>query len=139
MGRAEDVGTVDGIVGAAYASLSGPAGEKRDWERFRSLFAPEARLILALARPGEKPAARFLDVEAYIRRVEPLFAGEDFWEVETGRRTESFGNIAVVFSKYESRRTPEGEAFEGGTNCFQLLWDGERWWIVTVMWNTARP
>ena len=41
-----DVATQDAIIEALYDVISGPAGEARDWDRFRSLFIPEgARLI----------------------------------------------------------------------------------------------
>lgn len=40
-----DVGSKEAIVAAVYDVISGPVGEARDWDRFRSLFIPEARLI----------------------------------------------------------------------------------------------
>src|ERR1051325_8170084 len=43
--RASDVASVDGIIAALYDVISGPAGQKRDWERMRSLFVPGARLM----------------------------------------------------------------------------------------------
>jgi hypothetical protein len=43
--RAEDVTSIDAIINAVYDVISGPAGEARDWDRFRSLFLPEARLV----------------------------------------------------------------------------------------------
>src|SRR5215216_1186711 len=52
-----DVASMDSIIAALYDVISGPAGKKRDWDRFRSLFAPGARLIPTGARrpPGTKP------------------------------------------------------------------------------------
>src|SRR5207244_11703877 len=47
-----DVASIDAIITAAYDSISGPAGEKRNWERERSLYYPGARLI-PTAKPGE--------------------------------------------------------------------------------------
>src|SRR5947208_15952213 len=41
--RPEDVKSIDNILAALYGVISGPAGE-RDWNRFRSLFLPQARL-----------------------------------------------------------------------------------------------
>jgi hypothetical protein len=79
-----------------------------------------------------------LTPEEYIRRAEPIFAKEDFWEREMGRQAESFGRVAHVLSHYESLRNPAGEPFECGTNSVQLFTDDERWWIVSVMWNTNR-
>src|SRR5262245_66120384 len=48
-----DVATPDAIIDAVYASISGPAGQPRDWARFRSLLIPGARLIPSARRtPG---------------------------------------------------------------------------------------
>src|SRR5215831_3043148 len=133
-----DVSTLDGILRALYEVLSGPAGQPRDWERYRTLFIEGARLIVVVAVTGEKPRARQLTVEDYIRRVEPIFAIEDFWERETSRQTETFGRFAHVLSFYDSLRSPTGVPFERSANSIQLLNDGVRWWIVNVMWNTSR-
>jgi len=133
-----DVSTLDGIVHALYEVLSGPAGQPRDWERYRTLFIEGARLIVVVAVTGEKPRARQLTVEDYIRRVEPIFAIEDFWERETSRQTETFGRVAHVLSTYESLRDPNGPPFERGDNSMQLFYDDSRWWVVSVMWNTSR-
>src|SRR6266446_10466435 len=40
-----DVESIEAIIAAAYDSISGPAGKKRDWDRMRSLFIAGARLI----------------------------------------------------------------------------------------------
>jgi hypothetical protein len=91
-----------------------------------------------VSMPGEKPRVRLLSPEDYIRRVEPIFATEDFWESEASRQVETFGQMAHVLSHYESFRSPRGEPFERGTNSIQLFYDGYRWWVVSVMWNTSR-
>jgi len=49
------------------------------------------------------------------------------------------GNIAQVFSTYESRHTKDAEPFQRGINSFQLLFDGHRWWVVTIYWQGERP
>lgn len=131
-----DVATLDAILRAMYEVICGPAGQPRDWERFRSLYHPGARLMPVVS--GESPSVRLLCIEDYIRRVEPIFATEDFWERETGRQVEEFGRVAHVLSHYESLRDPNGVAFDRGANSVQLFYDGTRWWIVSVMWNTVR-
>jgi hypothetical protein len=136
--HAKDVETMDAIIETMYAVISGPAGQDRDWDRFRYLFLPDARLILAVVRKGETPRARVLDIDGYVRRVDPIFESEGFWEEEKERNTETFGSIAHVFSTYESRKEKEGAPFHRGVNSIQLFHDGRRWWIVTVMWNTER-
>jgi hypothetical protein len=134
--RAADVNTLDAILHASYAVISGPAGQQRDWGRFRTLFIPGARLMPVIS--GTEPRVRVLTPEDYIRRVEPIFAKEDFWERESSRQEEKIGRIAHVLSHYESLREPDGEPFERGTNSIQLFNDGVRWWIVSILWNTAR-
>ena len=133
-----DVATLDGIFHALYEVLSGPAGQPRDWERYRALFIENARLLVVVAVAGKTPHVRQLTVEDYIRRVEPIFAVENFWERETSRQTETFGRIAHVLSAYESLRDPNGPPFELGANSVQLFYDDSRWWVVSVMWNTSR-
>lgn len=133
-----DVATLEGILRAMYEVLCGRAGAPRDWARFRSLYAPGARLMPVVAVPGETPRVRVLSPEEYIRRVEPIFASEDFWERETSRQVETYGRVAHVLSHYESLRDPKAEPFERGTNSVQLFYDDARWWIVSVMWNTSR-
>jgi len=133
-----DVSSLDGILHALYEVLSGPAGQPRDWERYHSLFMDSARLIVVVAVAGEKPHARQLTLEDYIRRVEPIFAVEHFWERETSRQTETLGRVAHVLSKYESLRDPNGPPFEHGANSMQLFYDDSRWWVVSIMWNTSR-
>lgn len=134
--RPSDVDTLDAILRASYEVISGPAGQPRDWDRFRSLFAPGGRLMPVVS--GANSRVRVLTPEDYIRRVEPIFAAEDFWERESRRQVETFGRIAHVLSHYESLRDPDGVPFERGTNSVQLFYDGTRWWIVSIMWNTSR-
>lgn len=134
--RPSDVATLDAILRAMYEIISGPLGQPRDWERFRALFTPGARLMPVVS--GERPSVRILSPEDYILRVEPIFATEPFWERETSREVQAFGRIAHVLSHYESLRDSEGEPFERGTNSMQLFWDDARWWVVSVMWNTSR-
>ena len=95
-------------------------------------------MLVVVAVPGEKPHVRQLTVEDYIRRVEPIFAVEDFWERETSRQTETFGRVAHVLSNYESLRDPDRPPFERGANSMQLFYDDARWWVVSIMWNTSR-
>ncbi len=40
--RPEDVSSIDAIVGALYSVPAGNPGQPRDWDRYRSLFSPDA-------------------------------------------------------------------------------------------------
>jgi hypothetical protein len=134
-----DVASVDAIIKVLYDVISGPAGQKRDWNRFRSLFVPGARLIPTRQRPGEPAAAVVLDPDGYIRSA-PLLEERGFFEREVFRKTESFGRITHIFSTYASFHAAADTApFSRGINSIQLLNDGTRWWIVTIYWDAERP
>jgi len=136
---ASDGETPDSIVAALYDVISGPAGQARDWDRFRKLFAPGARLIPASPRTdGSAPAA--LSPEDYIQRTSESFLKNGFFEKEIARRTEAFGTVTHVFSTYESRRaSADDKPMARGINSIQLLKHGGRWWIATVLWDQERP
>jgi len=134
-----DVASIDAIVTATYEVISGPAGKKRDWDRERSLFLSGARLMPTAVEAGRNDvdlAPQMLDVEGYIARVEPLIEKKGFYEKEIARRAEQFGQIAHVWSTYESRHDPsDPEPFMRGINSIQLFNDGKRWWIVSIYWQ----
>src|SRR2546423_1932103 len=132
----KDVATMDAIVAAVYDVISGPAGQKRNWDRFRSLFIPGARLIPTGRRQTGEVGSRVLTPEDYVTRSSPLLEQNGFFEREVSRRVEKFGNIAHIFSTYESRHKLDDEKpFARGINSFQLMNDGKRWWIVTIFWQ----
>jgi hypothetical protein len=137
--RGADVASIDSIITALYASISGPVGQARDWDRMRSLFIPGGRLIPTGERPDGTGSHRVLTVEDYVAGSGTALTDMGFREVEIGRTTEQFGNIAHTFSAYESYRGTETEPFMRGINSIQLWHDGARWWIVTVYWQQESP
>jgi hypothetical protein len=131
-----DVSSIDAIINAVYEVHSAPAGAKRDWNRFRSLFVPGARLIPTGPQRSGEFGWRLASVDGYITHVGPSLEKDGFFEKEVARRTETWANMAQVFSVYESRRKADDpKPFMRGINSIQLLNDGKRWWIVTVMWQ----
>ena len=131
-----DVESIDAIIAAAYDVISGPAGKKRDWNRERSLFISGARLIPTGARPTGEVGSRVLTPDEYVQRSAPRLEKDGFFEREISRRLEKFGNIAHIFSTYESRhKADDAKPFARGINSIQLMNDGKRWWIVTVFWQ----
>jgi hypothetical protein len=136
--KPEDVASLDAIVNSVYDVISGPAGQKRDWDRMRSLFYPGARLIPSRPTPEGGAQAFVLSIDDYIQRSQGALE-KGFFESEIHRETQTFGNIAQVFSTYESRRAPGEKPFARGINSFHLLKDGKRWWVVTIFWDSERP
>jgi hypothetical protein len=135
--RPADVASIDALVASLYDVISGDKGVKRDWNRFRSLFYPGARMIPTgkSARTG-KINARIGSAEEYIKANGEFLEGEGFHEQEISRHVDSFGHIAQVFSAYEARKTLKDEKpFIRGINSLQLFNDGTRWWILSVAWS----
>lgn len=136
-----DVASPEAIITAVYDVISGDAGVARDWDRFRTLFHKDARLIPTGKNPNTGVVgANALSPEDYVKRVEPVFARDGFHERELARRIDRYGNIAQVFSTYVSfRKGDDKKPFMRGINSFQLLNDGKRWWIVSIFWQAETP
>jgi hypothetical protein len=140
-----DAASVDAIVTALYGSVSHAADASPDFDRMRRIF-----LYVGMLVPPKAAGADFraMDVDQFAERHEKSVAtrkekGEPptgFFERELARRTDCFGNICQVFSTYESRHAPSDSApFQRGINSIQLLRDGSRWWIASVVWDAERP
>ena len=133
----KDVSSPEAIVAAVYDVISGPAGQKRNWDRMRTLFVPDARMIPTGKRPTGESTKRTLSVEEYIINSGPFLEKEGFFEKEIGKTTEQFGNIVHVFSAYESKKALADEKpFMRGINSIQLWYDGKRWWVITILWQS---
>ena len=130
-----DVESIDAIIKASYDVISGSKDEARDWDRERSLFHPESRHMPTRMSESGEFVVDVMDVDGFIERAAPYFAKEGFYEYEIVRKTEQFGNIAHVFSTYEWRNEMDGPVGGRGINSFQLLFDGKRWWIMSVFWQ----
>jgi hypothetical protein len=126
-------------VRALYEVISGPAGAPRDWERERKLFFPGARLVPTGIEAKGLPTADVFDVEGYIASRSPMFEKDSFFEKEVARRTFVFGNVAHVLSSYELSRAPGENPFRRGVNSIQLFCDGNRWWVLSIVWDSERP
>jgi hypothetical protein len=134
--KPEDVNSLDSILKAIHDVISGPAGD-RDWNRFRSLFVPEARLTSATRR--DNGPVRLLDVEGYASGAGSYFKTHAFYESAIANRIQKFGNIAQVFSSYASRNAPDEKPFARGVNSIQLFYDGTRWWVLSILWDEETP
>lgn len=136
-----DVASIDAIMKAVYDVISGDAGTKRDWDRFRSLFHKDAKLIPSGKNPQTGVTrARFLTPEDYVTGSGPMLEKNGFHEREIARKVDQYGNIAQVFSTYHAFKAKDDkEPFMRGINSFQLLNDGKRWWVINIFWLAETP
>ena len=128
-----DVKSVDAVIGAVYAVISGEPGQARDWNRFRNLFKPETRLIPTRKNESGELIIRAMSPEEYIE----LFSSRvstGFFEKELHRVSESYGTVTHAFSTYETKEKKDGPVTNRGINSIQLFYDGQRYYIITIFW-----
>ena len=140
-----DAASVDAIVSALYESVSHGPDASPDFDRMRRIFLYVGMLVPP--KPAGTADFRVMDVDQFEERVRELAAAQKakgqragFFEREIGRRTDCFGNVCHVFSTYEARHSlTDTTPFVRGINSIQLLRDGQRWWIASVVWDQERP
>jgi hypothetical protein len=137
--RPDDVSTLDGVMKAFYDVISGPAGQPRQWSRDRSLYMPGMRFVAMSINKKGRPVARIMTHQEFVDSTNTYFLKEGFSEQEIHRVTQRFGNIAHIWSTYESRNKSDGPVIARGINSIELFWDGTRWWIASNIWDDERP
>ena len=134
-----DESEIGAAVDEMYAMISGPAGP-RDWSRQENCFLPDARQVRTWVDEAGRPARKSMSLDDYSRDTTPFFAANPFYEIETGRRVDIFGNIAHVWSNNEARRSPDDSDVERrGINSIQLFKDPDQGWrIIHMIWDNER-
>jgi hypothetical protein len=135
--KPEDVRSIDAIVTALYDVISGDAGVKRDWDRFRSLFYPGARMIPTRVDARTKGGVALIATpEIYIQNNREFLEGQGFHEQELFRRVNQFGSMAQILSVYQAKtKLSDEKPLVRGINSLQLINDGKRWWVMTIAWH----
>lgn len=133
------VQTLDGTINSLYSVISGEKSVERDWDFFKFLFKPGAKLIPS-AKKDSLYVVRYLSPDDYINSSGKWLLENGFFEKEISRKVDTFGNIAQVFCTYEAFHSESDEVpFMRGINSIQLLYDNQRWWIVNVYWMQENP
>lgn len=136
--RPADVATLDGLVAAYYDVISGPAGQQRQWSRDRTLYIPEIRFVAMSMGEDGKPVAHKMSHQEFVDASNAGLIKDGFYEKEIHRDTQRFGNIAHIFSTYDSRIKADGPVIARGINSIEAYWDGKRWWIASAIWDEER-
>ena len=128
-----DLAGIDQAVRGVYEVISGPPGQKRDFDRMRTLFAPGATLK-AIGPKGLHGGS----LEDYISRNAEILEKEGFTERELGRRVEVWGGLATAWSAYDGR-TANGSFHERGINSMQLVKVNGKWLVASILWQEETP
>jgi hypothetical protein len=128
-----DLAGIDAAIRGVYDVISGPPGQKRDFDKMRSLFAPGATMK-AIGPKGLRGGS----VEDYIGRNSAILEKEGFTERELGRRVEVWGGLATAWSAYDGR-IASGSFHERGINSFQLVKIDGKWLVASILWQEETP
>lgn len=128
-----DVKSVDAIMHALYDVISGEPGAPRDWDRFRFLFKPDAKLIPSRKDDKGNFELRTLAPEEYVQMFSTRIS-TGFFERELSRKEDAFGTVVHVFSTYETKEKKDGPITNRGINSIQLFKDKDRYYIVNIFW-----
>lgn len=135
-----DAAAIDALIATLYATVSGPAGARRDWQALARLHAPGARLHLTRADAEGRLAVRSLDFAGFVAEHEARFAARGFHEREIAREVAGFGGVRHVWSTFEARREPgDAQPYARGVNSLQLVRTAEGWRLVSATWDFERP
>lgn len=133
----KDVSTLDGIIKAFYATITGGKGVPRQWSRDKTLYIPDVRFVGMTEQQG-KIRPGIMNHQQYVNGTNEPFVANGFNEREINRVVRKFGNVAHVFSTYEFNNDAKTEKGRG-VNSIELYWDGTRWWISAASWDEERP
>jgi hypothetical protein len=117
-----------------YAVISFEEGGEPDWEGLHSLFSEHARITRVTPEGIDHliPSS-FLDMT---RNLVDIGAYTSFFEFETSRTVEHFGDIAQVWSHYETRRNRDArEPLGRGVNSIQLIRENDGWRVLGLLWD----
>ena len=131
--------TLDQLTKALDDAVSGPRDKDRTC--LRELMLPEGRMVPIRKEQEGTFAPRMLTVDDWIKAVSS-HAGAPFYEKQVKVRAEGYGHFAHLWSTYEIRPTPDGKAEVAGINSIQAVYDGKRWRVLSILWEsdaTAGP
>jgi hypothetical protein len=117
-----------------YKVISFEEGDEPDWNGLQLLFSEHARITRITPEGADHMDPRsFL---AMTRSMLELGAYTSFFEFEVARQVRCFGNVAQVWSAYETRRDRSAAAALGrGINSIQLIREGEGWRVLGLLWD----
>jgi hypothetical protein len=121
-----------------YAVISFPESAEPDWEGMKAVFHPQARFTRITPEGTDH-----FDLQSFqAMAMEMLDRGvyTSFFEEEIARRALVFGSLAHVLSAYATKRNPDAAScLARGVNSIQLLWEGNSWRVLSLLWDEATP
>jgi hypothetical protein len=129
-----DVATPEAVIDAYWRIASQPAGQ-RNWAAMEALFHPEAgfRSTIFRTKAHGLGIAFVPSFHGYRNWCEGMLDQNALYESDLVRKVDRYGHMAIVQNSVVCRNTPDGEPFAWTIKNWQLFWDEQRWWVVTIM------
>lgn len=128
--------TLDQLPRAIDDAVSGPGNKDRTC--LRALLMPEVRLIPVTVAADGQVKTTILTLDDYVDRVAKR-GDKAFYEHQIKYATETYGNIAHLWSTYTVTETPEGKPMVRGINSIEAVNDGARWRVLQISWQAETP
>jgi hypothetical protein len=132
--EAVDDPTIAGLLTELYAVISFEEGEEPNWQGLQDVFSRHARITRVTPEGTD-----YMDPSSFLamtRSLLDLGAYTSFYEFEVARTVERFGDIAQVWSVYETRRNKGAQEPLGrGVNSIQLIREREAWRVLGLLWD----
>lgn len=128
--------TLDQLPKAIDDAVSGPGNKDRAC--LRAVLMPEVRLIPVTVSPDGHLKTTVLSVDDYVDRAAKR-GDKPFYEHQIKYSTETYGNIAHLWSTYTVTETPDGKPIVRGVNSIEAVKDGTRWRVLEISWQAETP
>jgi hypothetical protein len=128
--------TLDQLPKAIDDAVSGSGNKDRTC--LRALLMHEVRLIPVTVGADGQVKTTIFTVDDYIDRVAKR-GDKTFYEHQIKYATETYGNIAHLWSTYTVTETPDGKPIVRGINSIEAVNDGTRWRVLEISWQAETP
>jgi len=124
------------VLKLLYDVISFEDGAEPDFQGLKRLFSPHARITRITPESTDHlTPSDFLEMTHHLVEI-GAYTG--FYEFEVARNVEQFGDVAQVWSVYETRRNRDAqEALGRGINSIQLIREGGTWRVLSLLWDEA--
>ncbi len=127
------VKTIAGTINESLKIITGEKNANRNWEAYRMLFTPNAQITYLHHDTTTNKNIQFTSsLEQFVRQGRAYYENDGFIEYELKKEVNEYNGIANAFQSYYAK---EKEHEELGVNSYQLIWDGNRWWISNILWT----
>ncbi len=126
--------SAESVVSELYPLICVPrGGPEPDWERVRSLFIPEAVIILRVSKEGSSTFTVQGWIDDFVAFNTKARSSERGFEEKIVRMSPTvFRDIAHILVLYEARMLDWSKPAQPGVDSVELVHKDGRWWIAAI-------